>query len=193
LENAARCQVNPPPVTEVKRWSPEVGPSVPSRATTRVLGWVVENDFDQIDSDGEFCSVSDVDVVVVARLLGRAVWMPSIAVARPPAIAANQRPWRGRGKRNTFVDMGILLRILRLPHPKTCPPLAPLSSDEFRLRYGDASSEKCAERRWKSSDVHGGSSYQSRLASHRRQWLRRAIFVVQWGEGPLESAIPPMN
>src|SRR5207253_2667559 len=81
-----------PPVTEVKRWPPEVGPSVASRATTRVLGWVVENDFDEIRFDGEFCCVTDlVTLVIAARLLGPAGCMARMAVARPPAIAAYQR------------------------------------------------------------------------------------------------------
>src|SRR4030081_2820292 len=105
LENIASCHLKSPPVSEVKRWPPEVGPSVASRATTRVLGCVVENDFDEIDSDGKLCSVSE--TVLVARLLGPAMWMLSIAVARLPAMVAYARP-RRRGKRGAFADARIL-------------------------------------------------------------------------------------
>ena len=125
LENVARCQVKPPPVTEVKRWPPEVGPSVASRATTRVLGWVVENDFDEIRFDGEFCCVTDlVTLVIAARLLGPAGCMARMAVARPPAIAAYQRPRRGRGKRTAFVDVGFPTRDPAAPPPKNWPAIS---------------------------------------------------------------------
>jgi hypothetical protein len=65
---------------------------------------VVENGFDEISFDGEFCSVTELDVVVVVRMPGTAVWQPSIPVARPPAIAANQRP-RRRGRRTADWDI----------------------------------------------------------------------------------------
>src|SRR5204863_9224017 len=79
LENAARCQLNPPPVTPMKRCPPDVGPSVPSNATTSVLGWV-ENAVDEIDVEGEFCCVTEVDVVVAARLPAPPSSRPSVAV-----------------------------------------------------------------------------------------------------------------
>src|SRR5437764_3807646 len=91
LENTAGCHSRPPPSTEVKRWPPEVGPSVPIRATTRVLGSVVENEFDAIDSDGTFCSVTEADIVVAVRAFWPANWTGSIAMARPPAIATYQK------------------------------------------------------------------------------------------------------
>jgi hypothetical protein len=79
LENAARCQLNPPPATPVKRCPPEAGPSVPSNATTRVLGWD-ENTVDEIDEEGEFCCVTEVDMVVAARVPGPPSSKPSSAV-----------------------------------------------------------------------------------------------------------------
>src|SRR3989442_571361 len=78
LENAARCHASAPPVTPVKRCPPDVGPSVPSSATIRVLGWV-ENDVDEIDVEGEFCCVTEVDVVIAARLPAPPSSRPTIA------------------------------------------------------------------------------------------------------------------
>src|SRR5438105_8783813 len=91
LENAAGRHSKPPPSTEVKRWPPEVGPSLPIRATTRVFGSVVENEFDEIDSDGTFCSVTEAAIVVAARPPWPANRIGSSARTRPPAIAAYQR------------------------------------------------------------------------------------------------------
>src|SRR5438874_11658039 len=91
LENTAGCHSKPPPSTEVKRWPPEVGPSVPIRATTRLFGSVVENEFDEIDSDGTFCSVTEAAIVVATRPFWPANWTGSIAMTRPPAIAAYRR------------------------------------------------------------------------------------------------------
>src|SRR5205807_9782029 len=119
LKYTAGCHAKPPPSTEVKRWPPEVGPSRPIRATTRVLGSVVENEFDEIDSDGTFCSVTEAAIVVAARPLWPANWTGSIAMARPPAITAYQRPPRN-------------LRAIDPSFPRI----------DSGLRYGQASSGK---------------------------------------------------
>jgi hypothetical protein len=83
----------------VNRWLPDVGPSVANRATTRVFGWVVENDFDEIELEGKFCCVTEL-AVVAARLPGPPSCTPSMAVATKPAIIADQRPtwWSPRGR-----------------------------------------------------------------------------------------------
>src|SRR5437660_11319313 len=85
LENAAGRHSKPPPSTEVKRWPPGVGPSVPRRATRRVLGSVAENEFDEIDSDGPFRSVTEAVIVAAPRPRWPDRWTCSAEMACPPA------------------------------------------------------------------------------------------------------------
>jgi hypothetical protein len=62
---------------------------VPSRATTRVLGWVVENTF-EIEFEGAPCCVTKL-AAVAARLPGTPSCTANMVMAKKPAIMADQR------------------------------------------------------------------------------------------------------